>query len=62
MTIFEKYPEISEGQLTLMMGRVSKLYDAGKTAEQIADEIKRPLSMVKDLIDVKIVADQKRNK
>lgn len=61
MTIFEKYPEISEGRMTLMMGRVSKLYDAGKTAEQIADEIKRPLSMVKDLIDVKIAADQKRN-
>lgn len=53
MTIFEKYPEMSRGRLTTMLGRVSRLYDAGKTAEQIAEEIKQPMGLINDLIAIK---------
>lgn len=62
MTIFEKYPEISKGRLTAMVGRASRLYDDGKTAEQIAKEIRQPLTLVKDLIEIKEKADEKRKK
>lgn len=62
MTIFEKYPEMSRGRLTTMLGRVSRLYDAGKTAEQIAEEIKQPIGLINDLIAIKEKADENRKK
>ena len=62
MTIFEKYPEISKGRLTTMLGRVSRLYDTGKTVENIAEEIKQPLELVNDLIAIKEKADENRKK
>lgn len=58
MTIFEKYPEMSRGRLTTMLGRVSRLYDVGKTAEQIAEEIKQPMGLINDLIAIKEKADE----
>ena len=62
MTIFEKYPEISKGRLTMLMGRVSRLYDAGKTAEEISEEIRRPLELVNDLIRIKEKAEENRKR
>lgn len=58
MTIFEKYPKMSKGRLTAMMGRISRLYDAGKTAEQIAEEIKQPKELVNDLVAIKEKAEE----
>lgn len=62
MTIFEKYPEISKNRLTMLLGRVSRLYDSGKTPEQIADEIRRPIDLVNDLISIKEKAEENRRK
>lgn len=62
MTIFEKYSEMSRGRLTAMLGKVSRLYDAGKTAEQIAEEIKQPMGLINDLITIKEKADENRKK
>lgn len=62
MTIFEKYPEIRKGRLTMLQGMVSKLYDAGKTVEQIVKETKLPEKLVNDLIAIKEKAEENRKK
>lgn len=62
MTIFEKYPEISKHHLTMLQGAVSKLYDAGKTAEQIVELTKLPEELVDDMIAIKKKADENRKK
>lgn len=62
MTIFEKYPKMSRGRLTAMLGRVSRLYDVGKTAEQIAKETRQSMELVNDLITIKEKADENRKK
>lgn len=62
MTIFEKYPEMGKVRLTAMLGRVSKLYDAGKTAEQISEEIGQPMHLVSDLVAIKEKAEENRKK
>ena len=35
MTIFEKYNDLSKGKLQTLVGRVSVLYDAGHSEEEI---------------------------
>lgn len=60
MTIFEKYPKIGKGRLIAMLGRVSKLYDAGNAAEEIAAIIRQPMELVNDLIAIKEEADENR--
>lgn len=62
MTIFEKHPEIRKVKLTTMLGRVSRLFDSGKTADQIAKEIRQPIELVNELIEIKKKAEENRQK
>ena len=60
MNIFEKYPEMTKGRLTAMVGRVSRLIDAGKTVEEISIEIRQPIDFVNDLVKIKEHAEKNR--
>lgn len=62
MTIFEKYPNVRKGYLTMLQGMVSKLYDEGKTVEQIVEETKLPWILVNDLVAIKEKAEENRKK
>ena len=53
MNIYQKYPEISKMKLAMLIGRVSKYYDEGKSPEYMAKEIKIPIEMVNDFIEIK---------
>lgn len=53
MTIFEKYPQFSKGRLTILQGAISKLYDAGKTAEEIVKLTELPEDLVIDMVAIK---------
>ena len=49
------YRKLTDNQKKTYIGRTKNLRDAGRSAEQIADELKRPLAEVKEwfgLIDI----------
>lgn len=61
MTIFEKYNDLSKGKLYVLVGRVSVLYDAGYSEEEIKETLGLTDELVKDLIEIKEEAVKNKN-
>ena len=54
------YRKLDETQYAMYVGRTARLYHEGKTAEDIAKAIKRPLHEVKEFIEYVKIADKVR--
>lgn len=52
------YPKLTKTQMQMKLGRTSHMYHEGKTPEEIAETIKRPLPEVLEWIEVVKKADQ----
>lgn len=61
MTIFEKYNDLSKGKLQMLVGRVSALYDAGYSEEEIKETLGLTDELAKDLIEIKKQAVRNKN-
>lgn len=61
MTIFEKYNDLSKGKLQTLVGRVSVLYDAGYSEEEIKKTLGLTDELAKDLIEIKKQAVSNKN-
>ena len=61
MTIFEKYNDLSKGKLQTLVGRVSALYDAGYSEEEIKETLGLTDELTKDLIEIKKQAVSNKN-
>lgn len=56
------YPNLTKIQLQMKVGRTKRLYEAGKTPEEIAEVIKSPVEDVKKWILMIIEANNKKPK
>lgn len=61
MTIFEKYNDLSKSKLVVLVGRVSALYDAGYSEEEIKETLGLTDELAKDLIEIKEEAVKNKN-
>lgn len=46
------FNKLSNAQQCLLVGRVAKMYDAGKPSSDIAEELNRPIELINDVIKI----------
>lgn len=57
-----KFKDLTRNKQCLLVGRTARMYDQNMTVQEIAEKLNEPIELVKEMIDIIIVAKQNKER